>query len=69
MVSPEIVMCSKELLQTVCQIEQFKEQRDITEVLRLYLESQNLWAAPTSGKPCSGYYKSLLLGQQRIVDF
>lgn len=70
MVSHEIVMCSKELWQTVCQKEQFKEQRDVTEVSTVpYLESQNLWAAPTSGKACSGCYISLPLGQQRIVDF
>lgn len=50
MASQETVMCSRELWRTMCQMEQFKEQRDITEVLLSCLESQNLWAAQTSGK-------------------
>lgn len=49
-------------------MEQFKEQRDITEVLLLYLRSRDLWAAQTSVGTCFGYYKSLPLHHLKSIS-
>ena len=42
-------------------MEQFKEQKDITKALPLYLRSRDLRAAQTSVGVCFGYYKTLPL--------
>lgn len=45
-VSQEIVMCSRELWQTMCQMEQFKEQGDITEVLTIVPRNYKFMDSP-----------------------
>lgn len=58
--SQEIVMCSGELWQTVCQMEQFEEHREISEVY-CHDQKAEIYGQPDTRKACAGYYKSLPL--------
>lgn len=66
--SQEIVMCSGELWQTVCQMEQFEEHREISVKCTVMPRRLKFMGSLTSGKACAGYYKSLPLCQQRIIN-